>query len=339
MGFHVSVEGFGSHNGRLAMTTLPDDDLERVSGVPCEADVHITSAHLLHHLQDEYHRPYLDMQGEVRSLRGDFPGNVTEVRFPEGKDGYPKVSFEYEFTDEELSELCLKGMFGPGFKVPQTVFDNDYELPVECSVCLVKRTDVPVLFVDVERPYNRRLDAETSGYMLGSYFDYAQKQEEDEFVADNDYEVGDVEDLFEGDREKMQERVEELEERPEETLTAEEKDLLKKLRRVIDGVAADAEEREKKKLEGAEVTESIEELEQAAKEGSIAEAKRQALEDEKQGLEPEPITTAQDGTKVYGDGKRVRKSGEITQQMQDLMDREKEEEGVEYASEEDFEDY
>lgn len=117
-------------------------------------------------------RPYLSLIGRVAEIRGDFPFDVSTVRFAEAEDR-PAVTYRYELSRTNLVEMCAKGMFEPGFEVPDVIRDNDFELP--CSVSCAALApgldgEPPVVFVDVDAESLSCGDDE-SGYDIDTYFE------------------------------------------------------------------------------------------------------------------------------------------------------------------------
>lgn len=119
-------------------------------------------------------RPYLSLVGRVAEIRGEFPFDVSTVRFAEAEDR-PTVTYRYELSRTNLVEMCAKGMFEPGFEVPDVIRDNDFELPcsVSCAALAPGRGgEPPVVFVDVDAESLTCGDDE-SGYDIDTYFEEA----------------------------------------------------------------------------------------------------------------------------------------------------------------------
>lgn len=191
----IRVQGMGSNLARTAAARFPGE-MQYVSGLPCEAVVHLEQAYMCYGSgygsDGSTHRPYLRMVGQVSELRGEFPGGITEVAF-NGKaaDGRvvdddiycPRVDYQYQFSDEELAALCLKGLFNEGFEAPVWFSgqETSFELPLTCECSMLPpetKEDVPLLFVSIEKPYLLETDGYHSGYNLTEYFTAPEKQEQ-----------------------------------------------------------------------------------------------------------------------------------------------------------------
>lgn len=172
----VMAQGMNSYEARVANTHLPESDLDRQTNVICEGSVFVKQASIRYGSEREHYRPYLQLNGEVHRIKGKFLNGVTEMTFPKEK-GYPQVDYKYDFTNDELSDLDKKGLHDDGFRIPDIFLNNYFELPMVCNVCSVKGTNVPVMFVSVERPYNMEINNVVSGYDLASYFEQAKVNE------------------------------------------------------------------------------------------------------------------------------------------------------------------
>lgn len=226
----IRVHAMDSYEARVANTHLPTDELEYQNDVQCEGVININSARIIHGGADEFYRPYLKMSGNVNSLRGSFINKVTEMHFPQDKN-QPEVDIRYDFTDDELAQLCQKGLFDKGFQLPELLTNNNgFEIPIVCDICSVKNTDVPLLFVNVKHQFNIDVNSETTGYDLVAYFEDVHNII-NEFEAEEDT-IEDIrtetleDDMFESEKPKEPERVEEVEHKE---LTDEEKAFNKSL--------------------------------------------------------------------------------------------------------------
>lgn len=116
-------------------------------------------------------RPYMQIRGQVNTIEGRLPYGVSELKLEgDGRD----VAFVYEFTDEDLKVLIDKGLFRPGFKVPDVIMDNELVMPlsVEVSHLDLELTDgVPVFFLEIESPLKNVVNEATTGYNFAEYFE------------------------------------------------------------------------------------------------------------------------------------------------------------------------
>lgn len=306
MGAIVSARGLYSREGRMALSSMQVDPQNMGVGIYGEAQVFIHRADLLYKSRAEHFRPYIDMQGEVRSVRGQFPGGVSEIRFNPERDTCPKVAYQYEFTDEELSDMCLKGMFNSEFTTPDIFNENMFELPVSMTVAVMKDNDVPVVFADIENAMSIQLSRDSSGYRLADYFEAVQPQApvedyeyefDGESLADFDSEYGDNNGrIFES----ADNRGVEI---PPEELTEDEIAIRRVSREISEKVDLMAKQRmEAEKPVDDKPEKTIEQIEREMEAGSIDTALEQKRIDQSEGLPVEDIGNKSDGSMVYGDG-------------------------------------
>ncbi len=307
MGAIVSARGLYSRDGRLALSSGQVEPGNMGVGVQGEAQVFVYRADLLFKSRAEHFRPYLDMQGEVRSIRGSFPGGVSEIKFSQERGTCPKVAYQYDFDDSELSEMCLKGLYNNEFTTPDIFNENMFELPVSVTAAVIRDNDVPVVFADIEDAMSMSISHETCGYRLGDYFEAVQPQAEPYYDMDYEYDEASLADFDSQYGDKLGQSFESADNReyeePEE-LTEEEIRVRRVSREISEKVDEMARQRElakqtdNKKLEGK----TTEELEKAAEAGSIDNANEQKRIDESEGLPVEDISVTPEGSAVYGDG-------------------------------------
>ena len=189
---------------RTAQSSIDPDGLEYANGILCEGDVSIKQAYIKQGTMKEHYRPYLVLDGEVTGIRGDFPNNVSEVHFSD-EHRRVDVSYQYQFSNEELASMCQKGLFDDGFEVPQIMTDNNgFQLPMVCDCFAVNASEIPILFVKVQSQYNMEIESKTCGYTLGDYFEQAVVKE-DEFLEDEDMQSMDFDEedsLFEANKQE-----------------------------------------------------------------------------------------------------------------------------------------
>lgn len=198
-----------------AVHKTSDDDVHCEEGVQCEGDIHVSDAYLnanSWHDRKNPGRPYMCITGECRSIRGKMPYGVTKLTFKEGK-GIP-VDIYYEFNDDELSGMVKKGLYRPGFKCPEEIYENVLDMPITCNFIVVapqKGSNIPILFADIVDKHYIVTNSDDCGYVFGDYFKEAEEPEvEDDFLDFADIELED--DLFEQPEE---DKVEEVVEEPE----------------------------------------------------------------------------------------------------------------------------
>lgn len=90
------------------------------------------------------HKPRLVLQGKPLKFVGDFPDQISECRLVRESD-QQLLSYNYELTRYNLSDLCKKGLFEPGFQVPNIIRHNTMELPCRCDLVTVRSDEDDML--------------------------------------------------------------------------------------------------------------------------------------------------------------------------------------------------
>ena len=140
------------------------------------------------------HKPRLVLQGKPLKFIGNFPDQISECRLVRESD-QQLVSYNYELTRYNLSDLCKKGLFEPGFQVPNIIRHNTMELPCCCDLVTVRSDedegldgpDPMLVFIRVrdgsrEKEQNSLVCFDTdrvidgrevpgSGYVISDYFE------------------------------------------------------------------------------------------------------------------------------------------------------------------------
>lgn len=200
----VSGHSMNCSSARQARRFFSDAELIQETGLNCKADVYVTQTFLEYGGEETCHRPHFVLIGRVSKVRGDFPGNISEVEFEE--NDRPEVRMEYHLSNEQIARMYEPDENGKSIfpdlnelkefisyrddKLgvrPETVFtssimnDNDYDdLPMDCSVLMIKsesENDVPIIFVQPENQFNIQLTEENSGYDLVKYMDNFVQEE------------------------------------------------------------------------------------------------------------------------------------------------------------------
>lgn len=159
------------HLGEVAASFDASESIT-VEALPVMADVKTNSAFLEFRDasdRENPHRPYLHIIGQVDEVRGEFPYDVTSASVA---DGVP-VDIFYEFTDQELANMTLKGMYRRGFEVPVELLRYPMvDLPMNCNVQAFyeEQSGIPIMFIEVVDAHTLTMDKATSGYTLGDYF-------------------------------------------------------------------------------------------------------------------------------------------------------------------------
>ncbi len=159
------------HLGEVA-SSLDASESIIVEDLEVMGDVFTSAAYLEYRAatdREAPHRPYLHIIGQVNEVRGDFPHGVTTATVAAGVP----VDIFYEFTDKELADMTMKGMYRPGFEAPAELLRYPMvDLPMRCNVqaFFEEQSGIPILFVEIVDAHDMVMDRESSGYTLGDYF-------------------------------------------------------------------------------------------------------------------------------------------------------------------------
>lgn len=162
----------------------------------CDADIHATSAFLdARSWQDSEApgRPYLHIVGKCIGLRGDLGDGVHGLAFND--ENALDVDIFYEFSDKEISELVLKGLYHKGFKVPEIMTREDITInvPLACDLVTILpayENDVPIVFADIKHRNSLVLNLQNSGYRFADYFEQVQLQpveDKEEYIDEREF--------------------------------------------------------------------------------------------------------------------------------------------------------
>lgn len=162
----------------------------------CDADIHATSAFLdARSWQDPEApgRPYLHIVGKCIGLRGELGDGVHGLAFND--ENALDVDIFYEFSDKEISELVLKGLYHKGFKVPEIMTREDITInvPLACdliTVLPVHENDLPIVFADIKHRNSLVLNLQNSGYRFADYFEQVQLQpveDKEEYIDEREF--------------------------------------------------------------------------------------------------------------------------------------------------------
>lgn len=190
----VSAQSMKSMDSPLSLISrgqLEETQVEHQSDIHCEGDVVIEQAFIEYDAKLHGCRPYLMLVGRINDIRGNFPQNVTEISL----DKSQHVICYYRFTNDELADLCKKGLFDEGFECPEIFYHNTFELPMVCNCDAItpeSEGDIPLLFIGIQNQYNIKTDSASSGYSITEYFNENKCLEiNSEFLEEKELPVAD----------------------------------------------------------------------------------------------------------------------------------------------------
>lgn len=181
------------HLGEVA-SSLDASESIIVENLPVMGDVSTSTAYLEYRAATDPeapHRPYLHIIGQVDEVRGDFPHGVTTATV---SNGVP-VDIFYEFTDKELADMTMKGMYRRGFEAPVELLRYPMvDLPMACNVqaFMEEQSGVPIMFIEIVDAHDMVMDRASSGYTLGDYFKEPVVQNDFDAQFDSQFDTIDV---------------------------------------------------------------------------------------------------------------------------------------------------
>lgn len=190
----ISGQLITDHLASVANTSLPDK-IKTVDDIQCSGVFNSTQAMLCYGNRDNMHRPYLYLTGHVTNLTGDFPCGINEIVLGDKntvENPGPAVSFQLEFSQDELAQLCQKGLFTRQFKCPDIFVDNEFIMPLNCQCEYLEpedEGDVPLLFIGIKNQHNIQMNAVDTGYSLADYFETVKELSDEKSDDMLDYSV------------------------------------------------------------------------------------------------------------------------------------------------------
>ena len=129
------------HLARVANNSMADK-LKVADNIDCVGSFYSTQAVIHYGNKNNMHRPYLYLTGHVASITGDFPCGIDRIVLGDNntmENPGPAVSYQLEFTQEELAQLCQKGLFTPNFRCPDIFINNEFMLPLKILAMTLER--------------------------------------------------------------------------------------------------------------------------------------------------------------------------------------------------------
>lgn len=186
-------------------------------------------------------RPYLLLRGSCTKLTGNLPYDVSELDLD--SENSSDIEILYEFSDEELSDLCSKGLFNKDFKVPDKFYSLDYTMDVNCDFEAFQTTNekgenIPIIIYHINDSISREYSQNDFGESFADYFESINKpvhkqvsvQEQVEnvpdYVIENELQADEdsYEDVHEQEPEHYEQESEYYEEEPEQILEERDED-------------------------------------------------------------------------------------------------------------------
>lgn len=130
--YAMNARRVGSHECDTLRRLYPGE-VGHLKDVDCTMLLNVENAYLHYGGPKENYRPYLVLSGFPVSFEGEFPGNVTKLTFDREIDREP-LEYVYELSRRNLSDMAAKGLYEPGFEVPDVIKKNEWYLPVKAEL-------------------------------------------------------------------------------------------------------------------------------------------------------------------------------------------------------------
>lgn len=172
------------------------DNSKVIAKKDMDARINVRFDHVTLEHDENTYRPYIMFRdGEVKGVSAKFPFGVENVRFMMGKR--PPVEVRWELSNEEITELVDKGLYGYGphkpkakenIQIPDVFTEADFEnIPCKVDVYATSYKEdngkiIPIISCTINEPYECKTNSEDTEYgNIVSYFDKAKQ----EFVPHN----------------------------------------------------------------------------------------------------------------------------------------------------------
>lgn len=133
--------------------SLDDSLYENHKNVDCDMHIKVDTAYLSYRSEyDEKYpaKPYLQLRGVCDYVNGDFPYDITRIKFDEENER--PVNIIYEFSDDELGVLVFKGLYHKDFEVPRILEKMDFMVNGKANFLSIEasnESNIPLIFADL----------------------------------------------------------------------------------------------------------------------------------------------------------------------------------------------
>lgn len=218
--YALKIQGQSTTNPLYSRTGLLDEN--EVMEIEVKAQCVIQSDNAFLEFYDRYddkypNRPYLHITGKCKSVQcKSLPYDITEVVLL--SDNQIQSEIYYDFSDSEIADLAAKGLFNKGFQCPRIFYNNEYEMPVDIKVTMVKPqgdNEVPIVFVDIKNAGNIAVNSDSCGYVFADYFEQHHKPEFNKLVDVVSFDKNSI--TLENDAESKSDKIDEYKKTPAAT--------------------------------------------------------------------------------------------------------------------------
>lgn len=209
-------------------TLLCNHDAQKYHGrLTGNVEMSVENMYLTRSLTDGINRPYLMVEGYANECIGNFHKNIVGLTFEKDNVSNTYVRFKYQFSNDELANLCQLGLFEEGFNFPTRLEEDEVIfVPLDINYTVVEKDDKTFVIAEVDHtkvpvldknevPFVERILLDKKLFAIDemNYLnDYSKNYTDDFALTDEEYQAifDHVEDVFEDEKEEFLEENAEL---------------------------------------------------------------------------------------------------------------------------------
>ena len=133
-------------------TLLCNHDAQKYHGrLTGNVEMIVENMYLTRSLTDGINRPYLMVEGYANECIGNFHKNIVGLTFEKDNVSNTYVRFKYQFSNDELANLCQLGLFEEGFNFPTRLEEDEVIfVPLDINYTVVEKDDKTFVIAEVD---------------------------------------------------------------------------------------------------------------------------------------------------------------------------------------------
>lgn len=133
-------------------TLLCNHDAQKYHGrLTGNVEMSVENMYLTRSLTDGINRPYLMVEGYANECIGNFHKNIVGLSFEKDNISNTYVRFKYQFSNNELANLCQLGLFEEGFNFPTKLEEDEVIfVPLDINYTVVEKDDKTFVIAEVD---------------------------------------------------------------------------------------------------------------------------------------------------------------------------------------------
>ncbi|MGP1405064.1 hypothetical protein [Filifactor alocis] len=202
-------------------TLLCNQDAQKYHGrLTGNVEMSIENMYLTRSLTDGINRPYLMVEGYANECIGNFHKNIVGISFEKGNVSNTYVRFKYQFSNDELANLCQLGLFEEGFQFPTKLEEDEVIfVSLDINYTVVEKDDKTFVIAEVDHakvpvlnnsevPFVKRILLDKKLFVIDemNYLnDYSKSYTDDFAFTDDGYQAifNQMEDVFDEEKEEF----------------------------------------------------------------------------------------------------------------------------------------